>query len=166
MYIEPPSADVFFPYIDQANRELGQFEQAAAARLSELMPQRMKLGPAKLNSILVPSDLEDLKDHSKHDPIGALHAVLDRAHFLWDCARGMNALKPGGKTSRAFPGMVVKFCNFCPPKRAGRELTIKVEQLEYHPLLDCSLPVCQGSAYLATSSKVSKTGFSDLPPKD
>lgn len=99
MYIEPPSPEDFFPYIDQANRELGQFEVGAATRLSELMPQRMKLGPATFNSTLVPSDLEGLKDGAKHDPIGALHAVFDRAHFLRDCARGMIVSEERAKDS-------------------------------------------------------------------
>lgn len=164
MMIEPPSAAVFLPFVRQANIDYRYFDSASEVHISELASLRMKRGLALYHQDVTPADVEGLVTEMQGNPLLALQTIIERTHFLWRCEREMEAIAPKSNAKRFFPALHVRFCAFCPPSRAGQKLTILAEEIRRHPLLDCSLPACNGSAYTVTPRKLEEAGYQPLPP--
>lgn len=128
------------PHILTAIEYFGYFTINAIDTLSDIT-MRFSTDPNVLRA-LKPSDVVGLLPHMTRDPIGATKATVERAYYQFLLEREWsNTLR----TKDFLPYMRIRFCDWCPPEWAGKDIVVNVADLSNYPLRHCSLPICKGS---------------------
>jgi len=139
------SADLLRPHVEEAIAYLGYFSSEAVDFLSSLAAAAMT-NPDVVRKVK-PSDMAGLSDHMARNPVGAVEAVVARARKMYICQDDWVKAK---RNSAVLPYMRIRFCAWCEPDWAEKEILVEVDDLSGPPLRNCRLPACQGFAYLGT----------------
>lgn len=153
MALAPPVPEQLVPCVLAALIDYPYFDEVEAPRLAEFASKRMRTGLAAYFRDASPLDTAGIIEALSHNPLLALQTIVERSLFLWRCSRDMEALaiERGGR--RPFAGLKIRFCSFCRSDLANTEGIFPAEAISSHPLLGCSLPACNGTAYTVTKIK-------------